>query len=129
MSLLTKAGITKLSELQVDTDKNWQGRGITNLKELAPGMTIGDLVQHDGARLARLSPGGPSMVLTSQGPGKVVVWAPGGTYLYRFFPVMISLSRTGALFTPDRSKSPERTSRYSNHHRSAEQSGLHPNPC
>jgi hypothetical protein len=63
MSLLTKAGITKLSELQVDSDKNWQGRGISNLKELAPGMTIGDLVQHDGTRLARLSPGGPSMVL------------------------------------------------------------------
>ena len=104
MSLLTKAGITKLSELQVDTDKNWQGRGISNLKELAPGMTTGDLVQHDGARLARLSPGGPSMVLTSQGPNKVVVWAPGGTYLYRFFPVMIALSHDGGLFTPDRSK-------------------------
>ena len=36
MSLLTKAGITKLSELQVDADKNWQGCGISNLKELAP---------------------------------------------------------------------------------------------
>ena len=44
------------------------------------------------------------MVLTSQGPNKVVVWAPGGTYLYRFFPVMISLSHADALFTPDQSK-------------------------
>ncbi|MBA7666628.1 hypothetical protein ES703_74709 [subsurface metagenome] len=35
MSLLLKAGITKLSQLTIDADKDWDGKGITNLKELA----------------------------------------------------------------------------------------------
>ena len=40
MSLLTKAGITKLSELDIDTTKDWQGYGISN---------IGTVVVTDGA--------------------------------------------------------------------------------
>ena len=43
MSLLLK-GVAKLSQLDIDADKDWQGFGITNLKEVAPAMGHGDLV-------------------------------------------------------------------------------------
>ena len=57
MSLLLKGGISKLSELEIDADKDWQTKGISNIREIVQGMGIGDAVQHDGARLVKLSPG------------------------------------------------------------------------
>jgi len=42
MSLL--GGIVKLSEIEIDGDKDWQGRKITNLKAIADGMVRGDIV-------------------------------------------------------------------------------------
>ena len=107
MSLLLKAGISKLSELEIDADKNWNLKGISNIKEIALGMAIGDIVQHDGARLVKLSPGEAHHVLTSEGPGKLVTWAPGGTYFYRYFPVSISLANAVAKVSPDRSQDEE----------------------
>jgi len=103
MSLLIKAGIAKLSELEIDTDKDWQAKGISNIKEIALGMGIGDVAQHDGARLVKLSPGQAHHVLTSEGPGKLVVWAPGGTYFYRYFPVTVYLAHSQAKVSPDKS--------------------------
>ena len=41
---LMKGGITKLSELEIDADKDWQGHGVTNIAHLAAGMTKGSLV-------------------------------------------------------------------------------------
>ena len=39
MSVLVRAkGITKLSQLQIDVDKDWQGKGMTNVKHIAEGM-------------------------------------------------------------------------------------------
>lgn len=100
MSLLLKAGISKISELEIDADKDWQGRGISNLKEVAAGMATGDIAQHDGARLVKLPPGLANYVLTSEGPGKLVTWAPGGTYYERFFPVSIVASHSEGLVAP-----------------------------
>ena len=37
-------GITKLSELTIDADKDWQQKGITNIKEIASSMAQGDMV-------------------------------------------------------------------------------------
>jgi hypothetical protein len=93
-------GITKLSELEINVDKDWERKGIFNIKEVAQGMVIGDIVQHDGAKLVKLSPGTPSYVLTSEGAGKVIVWAPGGTYYERFFPVSILGSHAEAVVVP-----------------------------
>ena len=73
--LLVKAGITKLSQLQIDADKDWQGYGISNLKELAPGMQKGDMLQRgDSGVLERFSPGPIGFELTSNGPGHEVEW-------------------------------------------------------
>ena len=118
MSLLLKGGISKLSELEIDTDKDWQGKGITNIKQLAAGMAIGHVIQHNGSILEALSPGVAHQVLTSEGPGKKVVWAPGGTYFERFFPVSIDLAHEEGPWTPDRIRqltSPMATSNYQAH--------------
>ncbi|GAJ04236.1 unnamed protein product, partial [marine sediment metagenome] len=45
-------------------------------------------------------PGPASLVLTSQGPGHLVVWAPGGTYLHRYFPVTIDLAHSAEIVEP-----------------------------
>ncbi|AQU05305.1 hypothetical protein B1778_00770 [Dehalococcoides mccartyi] len=104
MSVLIKgSSITKLSQLQIDTDKNWNGKGISNVKQIAGGMTTGHIVQHNGLILETLPPGPESYVLTSAGPGQRIVWAPGGTYLYRYFPVTIEISRQSETpFNPDK---------------------------
>ena len=69
---LQGGGITKLSELNIDGDKDWLVFGISNLKELAAGMTVGDMVVRGGAGiLARLSPGTIGYMLTSNGAGAV----------------------------------------------------------
>jgi hypothetical protein len=101
MSLLLKGGISKLSELEIDADKDWQGKGIANIKEVVAGMAIGDILQHDGVRLVRLPAGVAHQVLTSEGLGHLVVWAPGGTYFYRFFPVSIDSSHGESVVTVD----------------------------
>ena len=73
--LLVKAGITKLSELEIDADKDWGGYGISNLKELVSGMQKGSILQRgDTGVLENLSPGAISFELTSDGPGSKVDW-------------------------------------------------------
>ncbi len=101
MSLLLKGGITKLSELEIDTDKDWQSRGITNLGGVAAGMAIGHVVQRNGGKLQTLAPGPAHTVLTSEGPGHLVVWAPGGTYFERYLPVTVDLEHGEGLIAPD----------------------------
>ena len=79
--LLAKAGITRLSELEVDADKDWEGYGVFNLKELVPGMGNGDMLQRgDSGVLEKFSPGAIGFELTSNGPGQKVEWKapPGG---------------------------------------------------
>jgi hypothetical protein len=96
-----KPGIRYLSELIIDCDKNWLGYGIHNIKQVAAGMAIGHVLQHNGSILEGLPPGVAHYVLTSEGLGKKVIWAPGGTYYERFFPVSIDLSHKEGKVTPD----------------------------
>ncbi len=92
------AGINKLSQLGIDVDKDWNSKGITNIKELAASMTTGDLlVRGAGGILVRLPPDTANLVLTSGGPGVLPSWQPGGTYLNRYFPVDINLSQAAAV--------------------------------
>jgi len=67
---------TRLSELPIDADKDWNIKGITNLKELAPGMTKGDLFFQQGGVLVKLSPGPIGHELTTRGPGQPIAWEP-----------------------------------------------------
>jgi hypothetical protein len=94
--------IPTLSELLIDVDKEWvdeagQPRGISNIKEIAEAMATGHTMQHNGTKLVKLLPGIDQNVLTSQGPGKLVIWASPGSYFHRFFPVTIDLSHAQAI--------------------------------
>jgi len=72
--LLKKAGITKLSELEIDADKDWQGYGITSIAYLASGMTRGSLLVHNGSVLAAVPAGTIGNEFTSNGPGHIPDW-------------------------------------------------------
>lgn len=76
--LLTKLA-TKLSELTIDADKDWDGKGISQLKELALGMQKGDVFFRQVGVLVKLSPGSIGHELTTHGPGLSIAWeAPPG---------------------------------------------------
>ena len=73
--LLIKMGVTRLSGLEIDADKDWEGYGISNLKELAPDMQRGDILQRgDSGGLEKFSPGPIGFEVTSNGPGHEVSW-------------------------------------------------------
>ena len=72
--LLTKAGITKLSELIIDADKDWNGHTITNCGGLAAGMGKGDILAQDGSVLVKISPGSIGHEFTDGGPGNMPSW-------------------------------------------------------
>jgi len=101
MSLLTKGGITRLSELTIDADKNWQAMGVSNVKELAAGMARGDLLARGLSIIQRLQPGTPGYVLTSAGPLHVPSWQPPAVALEYYIPVPIDLTHAEAKVVPD----------------------------
>ena len=65
-------GINKLSELEIDTDKDWQDFGITNIREVSASMEKGDMPIGD--IIVKLTPGTIGKPLTSQGPGNLPTW-------------------------------------------------------
>ena len=99
MALLIK-GVTKLSQLSIDANKDWNLKGITNVKELAAGMQKGDFFVHDGTKIIRLPASTANLVLTSNGPLQLPSWLPGGLYLNRYFPAEIELGYSVAIKTP-----------------------------
>ena len=74
MSLLIKGGITRLSELTIDADKNWLVKGISNIREVAAALTVGDMILSNGAVIVALNPGSIGTVLTTQGLGALPIW-------------------------------------------------------
>ena len=91
MSLLTKGGISRLSELIIDADKPWAGMGISNIKELALAMAKGDLLVRGNTIIQKLGPGTIGQVLTSAGAGHLPTWQPGAA-LELYFPAAIELA-------------------------------------
>lgn len=75
MSLLTK-GITRLSQLDIDDDKDWQARTVTNLKAVAEAMSHGDIAFRGADVIEKLgaSAGKGYNFLRSRGPGLSPVW-------------------------------------------------------
>ncbi|MDD5539699.1 MAG: hypothetical protein PHG61_03305 [Candidatus Marinimicrobia bacterium] len=85
-------GITKLSELLIDADKDWNAKGITNIKQVAALMSKGDILQRGDTILQRLAAGPDGYVLTAAGPGKLCTWAPAGGALKYYFPAILESS-------------------------------------
>ena len=75
MSLLLK-GVARLSQLEIDTDKDWQTREIANLKAVAANMVHGDVIFRGNSILERLTAdaGKGYNFLRSRGPGLSPVW-------------------------------------------------------
>lgn len=108
MGLLIK-GITKISELEIDADKDWRDptlapHGITNIKQVASAMSRGDIVVRGDTVLVRLAAGPDGYVLTSAGYGKIPTWAPAGGALKYYFPVYIGLAAAATVIVPDHAK-------------------------
>lgn len=99
---LLRAGIRKLSELDIDADKDWNRKGITNLKELAQAMAKGDLVVRGDNILVKLPPRTFGYVLTSAGPLHIPSWCPAGGEFKYYFPVTIELSHALAIVAVDK---------------------------
>lgn len=55
MSLLTKAGISKLSELEIDANKDWQAKEIENLKAIVASMVEGDIAYRGADVMEKLA--------------------------------------------------------------------------
>ena len=97
MTLLIKSG-NRWSQITIDADKDMAGQGLSNLKELAAGMLHGDLiVKGAGGVLIRVPPGIANTVWTSNGPGNIPSWQPGGTYFNRYYPATIQLNTPTAV--------------------------------
>ena len=75
MSLLLKPqGVKRLSELEIDADKDWAGKGIANLKELALSMSQGDMNFRGAVVIEKLAAGIAGQYLKTQGLNQPPVW-------------------------------------------------------
>ena len=72
--LLNKAGITKLSELEIDCDKDWNGKAVLNISGAAAGMQKGGVLVHNGSVLTTVTPGSIGHGFTDGGPGHIPSW-------------------------------------------------------
>ena len=72
-SLLAK-GVSQLSQVGIDADKEWSGFGISNIKEVVAGMSVGDIIYHDGNRIQKLTPGPIGSELITLGAGHNPKW-------------------------------------------------------
>lgn len=95
------AGITSLSQLTIDADKNWQVKGITNLKEVAASMAKGDFPIRSNLILVRFAPGPIGFVLVSGGPGHLPAWAPAPGPLKVWIPAWLDLTHAEAIVPAD----------------------------
>jgi hypothetical protein len=68
------SGITSLSQLTIDADKDWNLKGISDIKEIVLGMTTGDIAYHNGTKLVKISVGPLSSELITKGPALPPVW-------------------------------------------------------
>jgi hypothetical protein len=73
--LVRPKAVHKLSELTIDTDKPWELKGITNIKELAQGMNRGDLVFFNGTGLTTITPGPIGTMLTAHDFENDLTWS------------------------------------------------------
>jgi len=74
--LLARSGITRLSELAIDADKDWGDYSIHNVSHLAAGMDRGSLLVHNGSILQTVDAGPIGHEFTSNGPGAMPSWQP-----------------------------------------------------
>jgi hypothetical protein len=77
MSFLDVGGASKWSQVVIDADKNMGGFGLTDLKEIALGMNVGDILCFNAAtnQLAKVSIGAAGTELLTKGQHFPPVWS------------------------------------------------------
>lgn len=75
MGFGAKPGITSLSELIIDVDKDWQAYGISNIKELAAAMACGDMNYRGSDIMEKLTAGIGGQFLRTMGPCQPPEWS------------------------------------------------------
>jgi hypothetical protein len=76
MSLLMITKVAhSLSQIEIDANKDWQAREITNIASIAADMVQGDMVYYNGSTLARLPAGSPGHNLQCLGPNRNPRWS------------------------------------------------------
>lgn len=75
MSLHKRPGATRLSQVEIDVDKDWAVMGISNLLELAALMQKGDMLVRSDNTIVKISPGTAGSKLTTQGLGALPTWS------------------------------------------------------
>lgn len=91
----------KLSELEIDADKNWEGRGLRNVKEIAQNALYGDMPVRSRNTLMNLPPGFQGFLLVSAGPRNMPVWAPFSTDWVKYIGVTPYSSHAEAIVPLD----------------------------
>jgi len=80
MSFIQKlAGTTAISGLTIDADKVWEDAGvpmgISNIKEVAAGMAVGDMIYFNGTQIVKITPGVIGTGFKTKGTGKNPIWS------------------------------------------------------
>jgi len=65
----------KLSALEIDIDKDWQAKGISNIKELATNMAHGDILDRGSSIISRVPAGDSGKFLQTCGANKDPWWS------------------------------------------------------
>ena len=76
MSFADAGGVSKWSQIVIDIEKDMQGFGITNLKELEAAMPVGAIIAYSAemGRLAAVAPGKRTTELLTKGTRWPPVW-------------------------------------------------------
>ena len=61
-------GITAISQLNIDANKDWAAKVISNIKEVVAGMAVGDTIFFDGTQIQKITPGVVGSQLKTKGP-------------------------------------------------------------
>lgn len=69
-----RSGVTNLSQLAIDADKDWNAKGISNAKELASSMAQGDVMYRGASVIERLAAGSSGQFLKTQGAAANPIW-------------------------------------------------------
>lgn len=66
----------RISKMEVDVDKDWDGLGIRRVKELADNMIEGELVARSNSVLTKIPTGDPSTILMSDARTSIPSFQP-----------------------------------------------------
>lgn len=85
----------RLSKLEPDADKDFEGVGFTNVMGIDTTMAVGDVVFKGPSVLRPLPPGMVGYVLVSAGPGHSPYWAPVSSSSEKWISAPIRLNLDG----------------------------------